>query len=1489
MPKEILTWIFRTIAWASMLPSLAFAQHEWRQTFERSSDVFGTRYFIASKGQYDRALRGIPAVLFGYEHGDERIYLTRAGLVHRFVDLKTRDGGPPDEEAFERNEVIEAEKTVIVEFIGANPHAGIETGKASSHYFTYGGAELNAPGFKSVTYKEMYPHIDIEFLIPERTAAGIKYNIVLHPGARPADVRWKYSGNYEQIRLDENGAHVVSGTHTVTESPPLCLGPGSGGLEARFTEKNGLVRLAGLPELVTEEIIVDPWVSSVPSLTTSLFAYDVDYDDLGNVYVYGGTTPCKLAKYSAAGTLLWTFSGMLVVPNWNTAGALGFASNFVVMRPTGKTYLGQGLVATGARIIRLNASGNYDNFITNANPTWTEVWDLAYHCSTDNVLGLGGTTASKKSGGVINQVTGSITPVAFLNTGTQGHDIVNYAIDNNGEIFWLYASFYTPAINNMLARINSAFTTTVWLTPSTFTSMVEWNNRNYFAGGVVSSNAFNCLAVNDQYLYYYDGLNLAAYNKSNGALIAATTIAGNALKAQGGIAVDDCDNLYLGGNGVIHAYHFTGAGFTALPPLSLGIQTSTYQPVCDIRFRQFGTLLYVSGKDYVGTISAIHSQTCSASSLVCNSTIVYPYLVCGGTSHTVTAPNPQYLTGTTYSILPPGPAQSGPTFVITPTANITYTIFTTGMTTFSAAATTTAIADFTVMPNPVAAPTVTQSTCLNPLSAFDLHLSFVPPNSSPPYSINWSVIPAPVTSNTQSAASGSMAGGTYVATVSAGSCSMVTSFSIQNVPAPASFQVLPASQSVTCTSPVATFSLQPSSYQYTTVNSSGYVSNAINPAVNTQDGAGTYTVYGVNPQSGCSTTRTLAVGVNTVVPLASVSPTFQNINCSVTSVTQVTASTSGSVNAISEWMSPHGGTLTTPAVSLYPPGGPGTYTHCIVDLVNGCRSCRQFSVSSSDGYPAFNVVSPQNFTLGCYTQSVAIVNVINAQTNPPGGGISYTLLAPGAPTAIPSGSLTSQSTYTISSPGTWTVITRDNTNSCTTRVPFSVLMNTVAPSLDTLMVPSQVLSCRVPSMTMEALSGTGGANFNWSFPGSPGNQQGNTIIVRTNTAAPQSSIVASYTLTLTDPLNSCRTATTITVYQNIYKPKAQISGTGSLSCVTESLMLVNSSLSGIPPGFFNPSGFVIAWLWEGPTPQLPLQLSSSYVAQIPGVYTMTAVDADNGCASKTIITVGDLRRYPNINRPIGPVPYVLDCESGNVAIAAIIDPGPHSYTWVPADGAKTSDVHERKLTVDQPGRYIIVAQDIESGCVESGFVEVVTGRLVSSLAAEPSRGFAPLHVSFVQSHTISSLTAVHGIWSFGNGQTAVTDESEQQVSTLYTQPGTYKAMLFAHSGSCADSASVVIEVDNPDRIAVPTIFTPNGDGVNDLFFLNLSAISRVEISIYDRWGALVYRERSENGNIGWKGTDSAGRVLPDGVYFYTITATGNQGNYDLKGNVTLIR
>jgi gliding motility-associated-like protein len=97
------------------------------------------------------------------------------------------------------------------------------------------------------------------------------------------------------------------------------------------------------------------------------------------------------------------------------------------------------------------------------------------------------------------------------------------------------------------------------------------------------------------------------------------------------------------------------------------------------------------------------------------------------------------------------------------------------------------------------------------------------------------------------------------------------------------------------------------------------------------------------------------------------------------------------------------------------------------------------------------------------------------------------------------------------------------------------------------------------------------------------------------------------------------------------------------------------------------------------------------------------------------------------------------------------------------------------------------------------------------------------------------------------------------------------------------------------RIYLPSAFSPNGDGINDvfkpsaIFIYNQSAESlyNYQMEIFDRWGNKQFE--SANLHEGWDGVAN-GRKAPAGVYLYKVKAVGLDGEiFDFKGTLHLIR
>ena len=146
-----------------------------------------------------------------------------------------------------------------------------------------------------------------------------------------------------------------------------------------------------------------------------------------------------------------------------------------------------------------------------------------------------------------------------------------------------------------------------------------------------------------------------------------------------------------------------------------------------------------------------------------------------------------------------------------------------------------------------------------------------------------------------------------------------------------------------------------------------------------------------------------------------------------------------------------------------------------------------------------------------------------------------------------------------------------------------------------------------------------------------------------------------------------------------------------------------------------------------------------------------------------------------------------------------------------------------------------------------------------------------------------SKNALAYLWIFGDGaQSRAKDPSH-----LYKKTGTFKTCLVAEGfEKCNDTICKDVSALIVPRIDVPTAFTPNKDGINDMLFVKGAAVQYMDFSIYNRWGQLVFYTNTME--TGWDGTFN-GKPQPMESYAYVLNATYINGETESKrGNITLL-
>lgn len=118
-----------------------------------------------------------------------------------------------------------------------------------------------------------------------------------------------------------------------------------------------------------------------------------------------------------------------------------------------------------------------------------------------------------------------------------------------------------------------------------------------------------------------------------------------------------------------------------------------------------------------------------------------------------------------------------------------------------------------------------------------------------------------------------------------------------------------------------------------------------------------------------------------------------------------------------------------------------------------------------------------------------------------------------------------------------------------------------------------------------------------------------------------------------------------------------------------------------------------------------------------------------------------------------------------------------------------------------------------------------------------------------------------------------------QIATTYTVTYTLN--------NCMQSAQAIIDIC-PDSIFIPNVFSPNGDGVNDVFTFPNWRYKKIHCQIYNRWGTKIYEWNNVNGE--WDGQSTSGKPVPEGTYYYIMKAEKmTEGLIEQKGFLTLLR
>ena len=245
------------------------------------------------------------------------------------------------------------------------------------------------------------------------------------------------------------------------------------------------------------------------------------------------------------------------------------------------------------------------------------------------------------------------------------------------------------------------------------------------------------------------------------------------------------------------------------------------------------------------------------------------------------------------------------------------------------------------------------------------------------------------------------------------------------------------------------------------------------------------------------------------------------------------------------------------------------------------------------------------------------------------------------------------------------------------------------------------------------------------------------------------------------------------------------------------------------------------------------------------------------------------------------------CISYPVPIEVIPIDTPFTLVWSPSAGLSDPTLLEPSFFSPVPGVFTYILTVTSSlGCVG---IDTITLRPQPpiSIALTPGNTTIPYGSSLQLQATTLSANPLFYYWIPDNG-TLNNSNINDPIVTPVDSVTTYTVYGMDLYG-CKDSARITINLDYLND-CMPTAFTPNGDGLNDIFRLcnNMQYEKLVDFRVFNRWGQLIF-ENTNDTKKGWDGTFN-GVPQDMGVYNYMIIIARPDGsNKVFKGEVTLIR
>ncbi len=242
------------------------------------------------------------------------------------------------------------------------------------------------------------------------------------------------------------------------------------------------------------------------------------------------------------------------------------------------------------------------------------------------------------------------------------------------------------------------------------------------------------------------------------------------------------------------------------------------------------------------------------------------------------------------------------------------------------------------------------------------------------------------------------------------------------------------------------------------------------------------------------------------------------------------------------------------------------------------------------------------------------------------------------------------------------------------------------------------------------------------------------------------------------------------------------------------------------------------------------------------------------------------------------------CQGKSIQLQAS---GGEIYTWKPSTGLNNPSIASPIASPLTTTTYQVIATDTKGCFKDTGYIPIDVFPL-PKVNAGPDKTINIGGQTDIIPQISNDVTNV--LWS---PPTGILSYNYPGITVKPTESIEYTIEVTNIGGCKARDKISIFVLCNNANIFVPNTFSPNGDGVNDIFYPRGSGIFKIKnMKVFDRWGEIVFERSNFNANdalAGWDGTFK-GKKLPPDVFVYVLEVVcENNANLVFKGNIALIK